>query len=69
LTEEPDAGEGPVALDGAGRDSEDLGDLLDGESAEVAELDDAGLARVLGGEAGEGLIDGGDFVEAVGRNG
>jgi len=69
LPEEPDAGEGPVALDGAGRDVEDLSDLFDREAAEVAELDDAGLAGVVGGEAGEGLIDGGDFFEAVGRNG
>jgi len=66
---EGDAGEGPVALDGAGSDLEELGDLIDGKASEVAQLDDAGLAGILGGEAGEGLIDGGDFVEAIGRNG
>ena len=69
LAEEPDAGEGPVALDGAWRDVEDFGDLFDGEAAEIAKLDDASLAGVLGGELGEGLIDGGDFVEAVGGDG
>ena len=46
-----------------------MSDLFDREAAEVAELDDAGLARIVGGQAGEGLIDGGDFVEAVGRDG
>jgi len=69
LAEEPDAGEGPVALDGAGRDVEDFGDLFDGETAEVAEFDDASLTGIVGGKLGEGLIDGGDFVEAVGGDG
>jgi hypothetical protein len=66
VAKEGDAGERPVALDGAGRDLEYLSDLLDGETAEVAEFDDPSLARIGGGEVGEGLIDGGDFVEAVG---
>jgi hypothetical protein len=69
LTGEEDAGEGPVTLDGARGDLEDGGDLLDGETAEVAQLDDAGLARILSGEAREGLIDRGDFVEAIGGDG
>jgi hypothetical protein len=69
LAGEEDAGEGPVALDGARGDLEDGGDLVDGEAAEVAELDDASLAGVLSGEAGESLIDGSDFVEAVGGDG
>ena len=69
LAGEEDAGEGPVALDGARGDLEDGSDLGDGKAAEVAKLDDAGLAGVLCGETGEGLIDGGDFVEAVGGNG
>src|ERR1700683_697931 len=69
LAGEEDAGEGPVALDGARGDLEEGSDLFDGETAEVAELDDAGLAGIVRGEAGEGLIDGGDFVEAIGGDG
>jgi hypothetical protein len=66
---EKDTGEGPVALDGARGDFEDSGDLFDGKSTEVAQLDDAGLARIVGGEASEGLIDTGDFIEPAGGDG
>jgi hypothetical protein len=56
LFKEPHAGERPVALDGAGSDAEDRGDLFDGEATEVAHLDDLGLARVELLEAGEGIF-------------
>ena len=44
MAKERDAGQRPVALDGAGRDFEDAGDLVDRKAAEVAALDNAGLA-------------------------
>src|SRR5438045_1152425 len=45
LTGEPDAGKLPVAPDGAGRDFEDLHDLLFVQSAEITQFHDFGLAR------------------------
>src|SRR5580692_4011504 len=40
---EGNSGKGPVPLNRAGSDLEDLRDLLDGEASEVAQLDDARL--------------------------
>ena len=42
---------------------------MDLKAAEVSELDDTGLARVVGGEPGESFINGCDFIEAVWRDG
>ena len=56
LFEEPHAGEGPVALDGAGGDAENAGDFFDGEAAEVAHLHHLGLAGVQFLEAREGVL-------------
>src|SRR5512133_1951745 len=43
---QPRPGDGPAALDGGGRDPEDLRGLLDGEAAEESEFDDVFLLRV-----------------------
>src|SRR5581483_9604182 len=54
---EPDSGERPIALDGSGGDADDGADLLHGEAAEVAELDDFGLARIFLLETSERFIE------------
>lgn len=69
FAEEEDAGEGPVAFDGAGRDVEEGGNLFDGEAAEVAQLDDLALAGVEVFEAEEGFIEEDDVVEFFGGDG
>jgi hypothetical protein len=69
VAKQRDAGKRPVALDGAERDFEDAGDLVKLEAAEVAELNDAGLAGIVGGKPSKGFTDGGSFVEAVGGDG
>src|SRR5215208_5920347 len=46
LSQQKRAGAAPLAADGVGGDLEHLGRLLGREAAEVAQLDDARLARV-----------------------
>jgi hypothetical protein len=53
---EPRLREGPVGCDGRLRAFENQGCLLQGEASEVAEFDDAGLARVKGGELLQGVL-------------
>jgi len=66
---EGNSGKGPVPLNGAGSDFEDLRDLLDREAAEVAQLDDAGLAGTLSRETRESFVDGDNFVDPLRRDG
>ena len=54
---QPRAGHGPLPLHGGRRDADGLGRLLDGEAAEVAQLDDARLLGIERGEAGERLVE------------
>src|SRR5712692_1606872 len=56
--EQPGAGHGPVALGRGRRDAEDSGGLLQRQTRKVAQLDDLGLDRLLGGQSAEGLIQG-----------
>lgn len=63
---EKHAGQGPVALDRAGSDAECSRQLLDGEAAEVAELDDLCLARTFFAKLFQGSIKEEDLIEAVG---
>src|SRR5262245_9630169 len=58
LAVEPDPGVRPVAVRRGARDAEGLGRLLNGQPAEVAQGDEPGLDRVLGGEPGQGLVEG-----------
>jgi hypothetical protein len=69
LFKEPDSGERPVAFYRSWSDGEDGCDLLDGETGEVAELHDAGLAGVFVGEAAEGFVEGENFFGAFVREG
>lgn len=66
---EPDSGESPIALNGAWSDADDGANLLHGETAEVSELDDFGLAGILLLEPGERFIEQRDLVETLGRDG
>ena len=67
--EELDAGQGPVALDRARRDVEDAGNLLDRGAAKITKLNDAGLTRIVGGQAGQSFVESKNFVHPFGRNG
>lgn len=66
LKKKPGAGHGPLALNGSGGDTEDLGGLLDGESAEEAHGDNLFLARVEGAEFLESVVDSGESSRALG---
>ena len=66
---EGNSGKGPVPLNRAWGDLEDLRDLLYGEAAEVAQLDDAGLAGTLSRETRESFVDGDNFVDPLRRDG
>ena len=57
LAEQPGAGELPVPIDGAAGDVQEGGDLGDGETAEEAELDDAGLVWIELGQSDKGGIE------------
>jgi hypothetical protein len=50
----------PIALDPYWRDSPDLGRLLDTQSAEVTQFDDAGLAGIEFGQQLQRLMQGQD---------
>jgi len=52
---------------GAGRDAQHRGGLLNGQPAEEAQLDDAGLARILDGQPIEGDVDGEQVGVALDR--
>ncbi len=54
---EPGAGVGPVAVGSAQGYVEGRGSLLGGQAGEIAELDDLGGDRLLGGELIEGLVE------------
>ena len=60
------AGGAPIAFDGAARDIEGRGDLIDVEAAEEAHLDDAEEPMLTIGEAREGVTDD-DGVSGLGR--
>ena len=62
----PDSRKLPVALDRARRDVENCGDLSHGKSAEVAQLNHACLSLVFASKTGKCLINGEDFVDAIG---
>jgi len=64
-----DAGKGPIALHRAWSDVKELGNFLDGETAEISQLDHAGLAGTLGLEASERLVDCNDFIDSFGGYG
>ena len=53
---EPRACELPVAHDGFGRDRQHFGSLVDAQSAEKAQFDDASLARVVLGKRVQGIF-------------
>jgi hypothetical protein len=55
---QPCLGPIPIALDPYWRDSQDLRRLLNTQSAEVTQFDDAGLARIEFGQQLERLIQG-----------
>lgn len=57
LVEQPRAGVGPVALGCAVGDTQQVGRLLKGEAGEIFLFHELGLARVVGGEAIERLVD------------
>ena len=65
-TMKPDSRKLPVALDRARRDVEDCGDLFHGKSTEVAQLNHACLSLVFASKTGKCLINGEDFVDAIG---
>ena len=52
------AGGAPFALDGRRRNADDLGGLLDGQAAEVLELDDVRLACIEGRQRLQCLVEG-----------
>jgi len=54
---QPGAGEGPPALGGGDGDAQRAGRLGGGQAGEEAELDQAGLVRLLGGQAGQGGVE------------
>src|SRR5690349_8733185 len=54
-----------MPIGGRPRQAEAAGGLIDGEAGEVAELDQLGGLRILGGQAGEGLVDQQDLVVRV----
>ena len=62
----PDSRKLPVALDRARRDVENRSDLFHGESAEVAQLNHPCLSLVFASKTGKCLINGEDFVDAIG---
>jgi hypothetical protein len=53
---EPRFGDSPFALHRPGRNAQDVGGLLDGETAEESQLDDAALLRVESLQGGEGFV-------------
>lgn len=55
---EPCAGDGPVAFDGFWRDSQRVGHFVDGQAAEITELDDLGLTCGEPGQPFERLVEG-----------
>src|SRR5262245_43233329 len=63
--EQPGAGDGPVALRGGLRDAQTRGGVLQRQARVVAEPDELRLARLLGGEAGEGVIEREEIVAGV----
>jgi hypothetical protein len=65
-TMKPDSRKLPVALDRARRDVENCGDLFHGKSAEVAQLNHPCLSLVFASKTEECLINGEDFVDAIG---
>jgi hypothetical protein len=65
-TMKPDSRKLPVALDRARRDVENCGDLFHGKSAEVAQLNHACLSLIFASKTGKCLINGEDFVDAIG---
>ena len=58
LDGKPGTGVGPEVVGAARRDVEDLGDFSEGESGEVAELDEFGRLRIHFGQSFEGIADG-----------
>src|SRR5262245_49372156 len=54
---EPGAGVSPVLIGACARDAEDLGDLLDREAREEAELDEPGRVRLLPGQHAQGVVE------------
>src|SRR5262249_40447671 len=54
---EADAGGRPVLVGGRAREADDLGGVLDGQAGEIAQLDQPRRLRVLGGQAGQGVVD------------
>ena len=64
---EADPGVGPVLVGGGTRDADHLGGVLDRQPGEVAELDQPGGLGVLGGQAGQGLVDVEQFVRRRGE--
>jgi hypothetical protein len=66
---QPRSGNPPLALHRPGGDAQDVGGLLDGETAEESELDDASLLRVESLQVGESPVkrDGVDVDRLGGR--
>src|SRR5438128_718287 len=69
LLMEPGAGVGPVALGGRRGDAEEPGRLGAGEAAEIAQLDQLRLDRVLSGQLAQRLVDGQQVVVRLPRRG
>ncbi len=68
LTKQPDAGQGPVALDGPHRDSEEGSDLLYRQAAEVAHLDHLALSWVQALEAFQRFVQREDVLKLLRRD-
>ena len=66
VTAEPGFGEGGIPFGSNEGDAEDVGDLFEAEAAEEAEFEDGGFAFVEVAEAVEGVVEGEEFVGAVG---
>src|SRR5947209_18331142 len=68
LPVEPGLSHAPLPLDRGGADAYDFGGLLDGESAEEAQFDDATLLRVEFGESLERLVQCDEVCVALARH-